>query len=204
MKGQTHGGVGRIAKHACVAQLTRAPRSTAAGAGQSCLFNFFAPAHCRSEGRIDNGNLACAYHGWEFDSAGSCVRIPQIADPKAAAAAAGSQRACLKMHPTMEAQVRPQHRRQCRSMLPCPCRGRSLLSEGPWQQARRPCSRPSFARAVEDLLPRTSHPPAACATARAPAGHAVGLGGRQPLGSRRGGRHPARAGGGAAAPAGLG
>jgi hypothetical protein len=64
------------------------------------------PADCRSEGRIDSGKLACAYHGWEFDSAGSCVRIPQIADRKAAAAATGSQRACLKMHPTREEQVR--------------------------------------------------------------------------------------------------
>jgi hypothetical protein len=34
------------------------------------------------------------------------VRIPQISDPQAAAAATGSQRACLKMHPTREEQVR--------------------------------------------------------------------------------------------------
>ncbi|EKX38158.1 hypothetical protein GUITHDRAFT_50255, partial [Guillardia theta CCMP2712] len=31
-----------------------------------------------SEGRIDkNGNLQCAYHGWEFSEKGSCERIPQ-------------------------------------------------------------------------------------------------------------------------------
>ncbi len=31
-----------------------------------------------SEGRIDeSGNLMCSYHGWQFDSAGECQRIPQ-------------------------------------------------------------------------------------------------------------------------------
>jgi len=32
-----------------------------------------------SEGRIDEntGNLMCTYHGWTFDSAGKCTKIPQ-------------------------------------------------------------------------------------------------------------------------------
>ena len=33
-----------------------------------------------SEGRIDHqtGNLYCNYHGWQFDSTGSCTNIPQL------------------------------------------------------------------------------------------------------------------------------
>lgn len=30
-----------------------------------------------SEGRIQNGNLACNYHGWEFDRKGACLANPQ-------------------------------------------------------------------------------------------------------------------------------
>ena len=37
-----------------------------------------------SEGRIDeNGNLMCSYHGWEFDTKGECLRIPQADNPRA-------------------------------------------------------------------------------------------------------------------------
>ena len=37
-----------------------------------------------SEGRIDEktGNLACNYHGWEFDSQGICTHIPQAENPE--------------------------------------------------------------------------------------------------------------------------
>ncbi|MBD2258214.1 aromatic ring-hydroxylating dioxygenase subunit alpha [Pseudanabaena sp. FACHB-2040] len=31
-----------------------------------------------SLGKVCNGNLACAYHGWEFDGKGACVRVPQL------------------------------------------------------------------------------------------------------------------------------
>ena len=31
-----------------------------------------------SEGRIQNGNLACNYHGWEFDRKGACLANPQV------------------------------------------------------------------------------------------------------------------------------
>eukprot|EP00898_Chlorokybus_atmophyticus_P005803 jgi/Chlat1/6223/Chrsp44S05819 len=31
-----------------------------------------------SEGRLENGQLQCAYHGWEFASDGNCSRIPQL------------------------------------------------------------------------------------------------------------------------------
>ncbi|HEY2597291.1 MAG TPA: Rieske 2Fe-2S domain-containing protein, partial [Candidatus Dormibacteraeota bacterium] len=29
-------------------------------------------------GTIDNGVLRCAYHGWEYDRTGACVRIPAL------------------------------------------------------------------------------------------------------------------------------
>ncbi|AFY39836.1 Pheophorbide a oxygenase [[Leptolyngbya] sp. PCC 7376] len=37
-----------------------------------------------SEGRIDekSDRLMCSYHGWEFDEAGSCQRIPQLGQPE--------------------------------------------------------------------------------------------------------------------------
>ena len=36
-----------------------------------------------SEGRIDEtGNLTCSYHGWQFDSLGNCIRIPQAENPE--------------------------------------------------------------------------------------------------------------------------
>ena len=37
-----------------------------------------------SEGRVDEktGNLMCSYHGWEFDSQGTCTRIPQAEKPE--------------------------------------------------------------------------------------------------------------------------
>jgi pheophorbide a oxygenase len=54
-----------------------------------------------SEGRIDRatGNLECAYHGWQFSSAGACERIPQAPD-KVADASCGSARACVAAHAT--------------------------------------------------------------------------------------------------------
>ena len=33
---------------------------------------------CR--GKIRNGNVACPYHGWEYNSEGRCVRIPSMGD----------------------------------------------------------------------------------------------------------------------------
>ena len=37
-----------------------------------------------SEGYIDanTGRLACSYHGWQFDEAGKCKRIPQLEQPE--------------------------------------------------------------------------------------------------------------------------
>src|SRR6187402_3721697 len=37
-----------------------------------------------SLGRITDGNLACGYHGWQYDGNGCCVRVPSV--PKALAA----------------------------------------------------------------------------------------------------------------------
>lgn len=34
-----------------------------------------------SVGFVKDGNIACGYHGWEYDAAGDCVCIPQQADP---------------------------------------------------------------------------------------------------------------------------
>ena len=31
-----------------------------------------------SLGWVENGNITCAYHGWQYDSAGRCVRIPSL------------------------------------------------------------------------------------------------------------------------------
>ena len=39
------------------------------------LLNRLAPL---SEGRIHGGNLACNYHGWEFDRKGACLVNPQV------------------------------------------------------------------------------------------------------------------------------
>ncbi len=33
-----------------------------------------------SEGRIEHGNLLCSYHGWQFDSEGSCSSLPYSKD----------------------------------------------------------------------------------------------------------------------------
>src|ERR1700683_5506942 len=33
-----------------------------------------------SAGHLTNNRLACPYHGWEYDSAGRCVRIPAHPD----------------------------------------------------------------------------------------------------------------------------
>lgn len=34
-----------------------------------------------SEGRIEEGNILCSYHGWQFDSEGSCASLPYSKDP---------------------------------------------------------------------------------------------------------------------------
>eukprot|EP00232_Nephroselmis_pyriformis_P022294 CAMPEP_0182866418 /NCGR_PEP_ID=MMETSP0034_2-20130328/8194_1 /TAXON_ID=156128 /ORGANISM="Nephroselmis pyriformis, Strain CCMP717" /LENGTH=492 /DNA_ID=CAMNT_0024998745 /DNA_START=41 /DNA_END=1515 /DNA_ORIENTATION=- len=46
-----------------------------------------------SEGYIDNGNLECAYHGWEFGGDGKCKTIPQ-APEDTVATVTSSPRAC--------------------------------------------------------------------------------------------------------------
>jgi phenylpropionate dioxygenase-like ring-hydroxylating dioxygenase large terminal subunit len=32
-------------------------------------------------GFVEAGNIVCGYHGWTFDAAGKCVRVPQAKDP---------------------------------------------------------------------------------------------------------------------------
>jgi vanillate O-demethylase monooxygenase subunit len=34
-----------------------------------------------SLGRVEGGEIVCPYHGWRFDGAGQCTRIPQLEDP---------------------------------------------------------------------------------------------------------------------------
>jgi len=53
-----------------------------------------------SEGRVEGGQLMCSYHGWRFDSQGSCTKIPQIVDDAQHAAACASPRSCVKAYPT--------------------------------------------------------------------------------------------------------
>lgn len=32
-----------------------------------------------SLGKVDNGQVVCAYHGWKFDGAGQCTKMPSTA-----------------------------------------------------------------------------------------------------------------------------
>jgi phenylpropionate dioxygenase-like ring-hydroxylating dioxygenase large terminal subunit len=41
-----------------------------------------------SLGRVDGGEIICAYHGWGYDGTGACTRIPQLEDPTAVPAKA--------------------------------------------------------------------------------------------------------------------
>eukprot|EP00980_Cylindrotheca_fusiformis_P002462 scaffold584_cov132-Cylindrotheca_fusiformis.AAC.15 len=54
-----------------------------------------------SEGRVDraSGNLQCSYHGWEFNSTGNCVRVPQLT-AEAESVAISSKRSCATTYPT--------------------------------------------------------------------------------------------------------
>ncbi|MEB3293538.1 MAG: Rieske 2Fe-2S domain-containing protein, partial [Synechococcales bacterium] len=56
-----------------------------------------------SEGRIDpdNGQLMCSYHGWQFDEAGTCKRIPQAENPSILET--HPQNFCVTSLPTQEA-----------------------------------------------------------------------------------------------------
>lgn len=53
-----------------------------------------------SEGRVEDGNIMCCYHGWHFDSQGKCTKIPQIDDPKAHAFSCSQQSARINVYPT--------------------------------------------------------------------------------------------------------
>ena len=57
-----------------------------------------------SEGRIERekngGVLECAYHGWQFDSSGSCQRIPQLED-ELFQKAVESPLSCVASYPVM-------------------------------------------------------------------------------------------------------
>jgi nitrite reductase/ring-hydroxylating ferredoxin subunit len=55
-----------------------------------------------SEGRVEGGQLECSYHGWRFDGAGRCTRIPQSLDAKAEATACASGRSCVTAYPLKE------------------------------------------------------------------------------------------------------
>jgi pheophorbide a oxygenase len=54
-----------------------------------------------SEGRVEpeTGRLQCSYHGWTFESDGSCQRIPQ-ATPAVADAILQNSRACVPSYTT--------------------------------------------------------------------------------------------------------
>ncbi|MEY2858828.1 MAG: hypothetical protein RLZZ74_3141 [Cyanobacteriota bacterium] len=56
-----------------------------------------------SEGRIDqkSSNLMCSYHGWQFDTQGSCKRIPQADNPELIAKQ--SQNFCATVFPSCQA-----------------------------------------------------------------------------------------------------
>ena len=54
-----------------------------------------------SEGRIDRetNRLECAYHGWSFETSGTCSRVPQAVEAVQAAATAQA-RACVASYST--------------------------------------------------------------------------------------------------------
>ncbi|CAL8468054.1 g7593 [Coccomyxa elongata] len=43
-----------------------------------------------SEGRVQDGDIQCAYHGWQYNSKGQCTRIPQAEDASACCSSAAS------------------------------------------------------------------------------------------------------------------
>ena len=53
-----------------------------------------------SEGRVENtGVLQCAYHRWEFNETGSCVKIPQLGVSEDVQTFVRSPRACATSYP---------------------------------------------------------------------------------------------------------
>nr|BAQ35511.1 chlorophyllide a oxygenase [Nephroselmis pyriformis] len=51
--------------------------------GVGCVYDACAHRACPlSLGKIENGNVQCAYHGWEFNTEGECEKIPSVADSK--------------------------------------------------------------------------------------------------------------------------
>lgn len=47
-----------------------------------------------SKGFVQGGNIVCGYHGWEYDRAGKCVRIPQQPDSQIPAGACTTAYRC--------------------------------------------------------------------------------------------------------------
>jgi phenylpropionate dioxygenase-like ring-hydroxylating dioxygenase large terminal subunit len=47
-------------------------------------------------GRVRDGELECAYHGWRFDVRGACVAVPGLAGPPEARATRASAFACVE------------------------------------------------------------------------------------------------------------
>jgi chlorophyllide a oxygenase len=50
-----------------------------------------------SLGRVEGGRIECPYHGWQYDRAGRCARIPSLA-----AGAAAPDGACVRAYPCVE------------------------------------------------------------------------------------------------------
>ncbi len=49
------------------------------------------------DGKINNGCVACPYHGWEYDESGRCVKVPAFTDPTRT-----PKRARLDTYPVVE------------------------------------------------------------------------------------------------------
>ncbi|KAK9820505.1 hypothetical protein WJX72_011091 [[Myrmecia] bisecta] len=52
-----------------------------------------------SDGKIVDGNLACGYHGWEFQADGKCINIPSASPGGGAKSPSQSSRACASAFP---------------------------------------------------------------------------------------------------------
>jgi phenylpropionate dioxygenase-like ring-hydroxylating dioxygenase large terminal subunit len=54
-----------------------------------------------SFGSLDeNGHLICRHHGWCFDGAGKCTKIPMLSDEKALGTACNSDKSKVTTYPT--------------------------------------------------------------------------------------------------------
>ncbi len=70
------------------------------GVGDKHTLDVAASPPPTTEGRVEDGILQCAYHGYEFNAAGACIKIPHASTDDAQTRALASPRACAEAFPT--------------------------------------------------------------------------------------------------------